>query len=131
MKQYKKISDILSANPLVIFSYIFGSRVKGYANERSDWDIAVYLEKPPEELHRWPAFELEAEVSRALKENVQVTFLNDIDSPVLGFEIVKDGILVADKNPPLRMEFENRILRQYHDWQYFLNRHKEAERIEL
>jgi predicted nucleotidyltransferase len=129
MKQFKKISDILSSNPLVIFSYLFGSRVKGYANKKSDWDIAVYFVRPSEEVSIWPAFELEAELSRALKENVQVTVLNDIDSPVFGFEIIKDGRLIVDKEPFLRMEFENRILRQYHDWQYFLKRHKEAERI--
>lgn len=129
MKQYKKISNILSANPLVIFSYIFGSRVKGYANGKSDWDIAVYLVRPSEEVSVWPAFELEAELSRALKENIQVTVLNDIDFPVFGFEIIKDGILIIDKNSSLRMEFENRILRQYHDWQYFLKRHKEVEGI--
>lgn len=129
MKQFKKISDILSANPLVIFSYLFGSRVKGYANKKSDWDIAVYFVKTSEKVSVWPAFELEAELSRALEENAQVTVLNDIDSPILGFEIIKDGILIIDKEPSLRMDFENRILRQYHDWQYFLKRHKEAEGV--
>jgi len=29
---------------------------------------------------------------------------------------------LIDRNPNLRVEFENRILRQYYDWQYFLKR---------
>jgi hypothetical protein len=59
---------------------------------------------------------------------VQVTVLNAPLSPVFGFEIIKDGVLLLDRDPKLRIDFENRILRQYHDWQYFLKRHMETER---
>jgi len=69
-----------------------------------------------------PEFELEAELSRAVGATVQVIFLNTPLTPVFGFEIMKDGIVLIDRNPNLRVEFENRILRQYYDWQYFLKR---------
>ena len=58
---------------------------------------------------------------------MQVIILNTPLPPVFGFEIVKDGILLIDRESNLRMEFENRILGQYHDWQYFLKRQMEAE----
>lgn len=120
--------ETLETRLSVAFAYLFGSRVKGYANERSDWDIAVYFSEPLEKLGRWPAFELEAELSRAIGSTVQVIVLNILPPPILGFQILRGGIVLLDRNENLRMDIENRILRQYYDWQYFLNRQMKAEK---
>jgi predicted nucleotidyltransferase len=124
----KVVIELLSKKPHIIFAYLFGSNVKGYSNEKSDWDIAVYFKESIRQKARWPQFELEAELSRAIGGLVQVIILNRPLPPVFGFEIIKHGILLLDRNPNLRMDFENRTLRDYHDWQYFLNRQMEAER---
>jgi len=129
MKQIKQLTKTLSANQSVIFAYLFGSRVKGYANERSDWDIAVYFSAPPEEMQGWPAFELEAQLTRAIGSQVQVIVLNREITPLLGFQIISEGHVIADRDENIRFEFENRILRQYYDYQYFLKRQMEAEGI--
>jgi predicted nucleotidyltransferase len=129
MKQkIKPIIELLNKKPHIIFAYLFGSKAKGYANERSDWDIAIYITESIKQNGLWPAFELEAQLSRAVKATVQVTILNTPLPPVFAFEILKDGILLIDRGPNLRMDFENKILRHYYDWQYFLNRQMEAER---
>jgi predicted nucleotidyltransferase len=129
MKQKTKpIIELLNKQPHILFAYLFGSRVKGYANKRSDWDIAIYTTDSIRENGRWPAFELEARLSRAVKATVQVTILNTPLPPVFAFEILKDGILLIDRELNLRMDFENKILRHYYDWQYFLNRQMEVER---
>jgi len=129
MKQkMKPLIELLNKQPHIIFAYLFGSKAKGYANERSDWDIAIYITESMKENLLWPAFELEAHLSRAVKATVQVTILNRPLPPVFAFEILKDGILLIDRKPNLRMEFENKILRHYYDWQYFLNRQMDAER---
>ena len=119
--------EILQEQSSVAFAYLFGSKAKGYANELSDWDIAVYFSDPMDKIGHWPAFELEAKLARAVGERVQVTVLNALVSPLFGFEIVKDGIVLLDRDQNLRMEFENRILRYYYDWQYFLKRQMKAE----
>jgi predicted nucleotidyltransferase len=126
-KKTASLTEVLKNHSSVVFAYLFGSKAKGYANPRSDWDIAVYLAGPLKTVATWPAFELEAEVSRVLEETVQVVILNDPVPPVLGFEIVKHGILLLDRNQNLRMEFENKVLRNYYDWQYFLKRQIESE----
>jgi predicted nucleotidyltransferase len=41
----EKIREVLKANRLVEFAYLFGSRVKAKATKRSDWDIAIYFKK--------------------------------------------------------------------------------------
>jgi hypothetical protein len=80
-----------------------------------------------DKIGHWPAFELEAKLGRAVRGMVQVTVLNAALSPLLGFEIVKHGVVLLDRDQNLRMEFENRILRYYHDWRYFLKRQMKAE----
>jgi hypothetical protein len=127
-KEMEDIIAILGQQPSVLFAYLFGSKAKGNANKRSDWDIAVYFEGPKKKGEDWPAFNLEAVLSRAVKGEVQVMSLNDNLPPLLGFEIVKDGIILIDRDPDFRLDFENRMLRRYHDWQYFLRRQIESER---
>ena len=127
-KEKKAITEILSKRSDVLFAYLFGSNVKGYANSDSDWDIAVYFKQPLKQNGRWPEFELEADLSNAIGAEAQVIILNNSLPPVFGFEIIKHGSVFIDRNPNLRVDFENRILRHYYDWQYFLNRQMKAER---
>lgn len=127
-KEKKAIIEVLNKKPDIVFAYLFGSNVKGYANKKSDWDIAVYFKKHSKRDDHWPEFILEAELSRTIEAPVQVIVLNKSLLPVFGFEIVKDGILLFDRKPNVRIDFENRILRHYYDWQYFLKRQLEAER---
>jgi predicted nucleotidyltransferase len=126
-KEKKAIIEILNKKSDIVFAYIFGSKAKGYANEMSDWDIAVYFKEHSKRDSHWPEFILEAELSRTIGAPVQVIVLNKPLDPVFGFEIVKDSILLLDKRPNVRIDFENRILRHYHDWQYFLKRQLKAE----
>lgn len=125
----KLLIEALDARSSVTFAYLFGSKVKGYANEKSDWDIAVYFSEPLEKVGRWPAFELEAELSRAVGSTVQVIVLNVLSHPILGFQIVSSGVVLLDRDENLRMDFENRTLRQYYDWQYFLKRQMKAVKV--
>jgi len=126
----KKIAPLIKGchkNPSILFAYLFGSKVKDYANEKSDWDVAVYFAEPMERNKTWLAFELEAELSKVVGAVVQVVVLNEPIPPVFGFEIVKDGVVLLDRDKNFRMDFENRTLRDYHDWQYYLKRQLKAE----
>lgn len=48
----------------------------GSANERSDWDISIDFKESVKQIARWPEFELEAELSRAVGATLQVIVLN-------------------------------------------------------
>lgn len=117
-----KASEIIRANPMVDFAYLFGSRAKNTAGERSDWDIAVHFNKDPQKLPRWTAFYLEAQISREIGGEVQITVLNNLDSPVFLFQIISDGLLLADNDTGKRIIFEANVLKRYHDWNYILKR---------
>lgn len=59
----QKVIAVLKKNPLVEFAYLFGSRAKGLAVKKSDWDIAIYFRKAPDKLPAWTEFYLEAEIA--------------------------------------------------------------------
>ena len=119
----KTISRFLRKNTFVDFAYLFGSQARGTADERSDWDIAVHYTKHPEKLPRWTTFYLEAEISREIGKEVQIVALNNMDSPVFLFQIIKSGVLLVDKNTEKRILFESHVLLRYCDWQYFQRKH--------
>jgi len=127
----KSLIRVLKQRSCVVFAYLFGSRVKGNADERSDWDVGVYFTESGKEAGTWIAFEVEAELSRAIRGTVQVTDLNKPLGPVFGFEVLRNAILLVDKDKNLRLDFENRILRSYFDWQYFLARQMKSEKQSL
>lgn len=115
------ITDILRKDRTIGFAYLFGSRATGSADDGSDWDIAVYY-RENRKASRWKRFYLEAELSRTLGGEVQITVLNDLSSPLFTFEIISKGILLMDRNVVKRAVFEARALAAYHDWQYYQNR---------
>lgn len=117
-----RIRQVLEKNKFVLFAYLFGSRAKGLAGIRSDWDIAVYFDT--EALKDWSRFWLEAEIEKEIKETVQVAVLNAIEDPVFAFEIISSGILLLERDPEVRTLFEAGVLRRYHDWGYYLKRHE-------
>ncbi len=55
----QRLKEILSQQSSITFAYFFGSRVRGYANEKSDWDVAVYFAERLENIGTWPVFELD------------------------------------------------------------------------
>ncbi|MDI6736716.1 MAG: nucleotidyltransferase domain-containing protein [bacterium] len=122
--------NTLDKKPYISFAYLFGSRANECANKRSDWDTGIYFSKSPDDISKWCVFELEAELSKDVKAEVQVIVLNKLTSPLFGFQIINEGILLVQRDENDRIKFENRILRQYHDWQYFLKRQIEAEKAE-
>lgn len=123
---FQKIKAILAKNKCVVFGYLFGSRVKGHADIKSDWDIALYFY--PKCLKDWSRFYLEAEIEKEIKEEVQVTVLNVVEDPVFIFEVINNGIVLLDNDPETRILFESSALRRYHDWNYFLDRHRTLTR---
>lgn len=115
------ITDVLLKDKTIEFAYLFGSRATGGSADGSDWDIAVFYRNDRKGL-RWRRFYIEAELSRMLGAEVQITVLNDLKSPLFQFEIISKGILLLDRNPERRLTFETREIAAYHDWQYFQNR---------
>lgn len=95
----------------VIAAYLFGSAAKDKAASSSDIDIALLLGGRQRESFMDLRFRLYADFCRALKRNdIDLVLLNLSGNLILQDEIVRNGVVLYDGNPELRIEFESKIL---------------------
>jgi|SRR3989304_5256843 len=130
MNEIQQLQEALSQNSLVLFAYLFGSRATNKAGNVSDWDIAVYIEENRLESNPvWQKIKIEDDISFVLNtDRVQVTILNNLDVPLLSFNIINEGVVLKDSYRELREIFEWQVLRRFHDWRYNLDRHMNADK---
>ncbi len=123
MSQQIKDNIIKSLEPVfeqyekrLLFAYLFGSTVRGNGPS-SDIDIAVYFTKGTPELYFDEKLSLHADLCRALKRSdVDVVVLNNAVNIVLLDEIVRTGLVLVDRDPVARTDFELKILHQALDF---------------
>ena len=117
----KEISPLLADYP-VDAAYLFGSQASGYANEKSDVDIAVLLSS---ELSKEERFDIRIQLiglfSKVLHKDVDVVVLNDISSLFFQYVILHEGQLIYEKSESAHLDFSIKTLGRYFDFQPFLN----------
>jgi predicted nucleotidyltransferase len=106
--------------------YLYGSVARGEARLGSDVDVAVlFRETPPSTLEGIPAL-LEAELARAVGARVELLVLNR--APVdLVQRVLRDGILLLDRDRSLRIAFEVAARNRYWDLLPILRRYRKAQ----
>lgn len=122
-KEIKNIIPIFEKYPQVKLVYLFGSQATGDVGPLSDYDFAVYLD----EKNGRKKFDLQLEIMNDLslqlkRDNIDVLVLNDIDSPELKYNIIRDGVVIFEKEP-FKVLLEPKILNEYFDFQSLLKRY--------
>ena len=117
------LAACLGTVPGVTFAYLFGSRARGDAREDSDVDVAVYGRPSG-----WPLFR---ETFGALGERfptgqVHLTLLADAP-PGLVYRVLRDGVLLLDRDPVTRVRFATRNMSMYQDMAYMHRQYAEAD----
>jgi len=104
-------------------AYLFGSVARDEAGPESDIDVAVlFARDPPPTLAGLPVA-LEAKLAESLASKVQVITLNT--APVdLVKRVLRDGILVLDRDRSHRIAFEVRARNAYWDLLPILQRYR-------
>lgn len=101
----------------VIFAYLFGLCARGDASALSDLDVAVYLADADMLRHHELKIDLYTSLSRGLGTNdIDIVVLNTTSNLVLLDEIIRSGLVLVDRNPDLRDEFEQRVLHRAIDF---------------
>jgi len=127
MKIVKEIKNVIPAfkkYPKVKLAYLFGSQATGNVSPLSDYDFAVYLDEK-DYLKRFELrLKLMADISLKIKtDKVDLCVLNDIDGPELKYNIIKDGILLLEKEH-FKVLVEPKIMNEYFDFRYSLIKFK-------
>lgn len=110
------LAGTLSRDAEVAAAWLYGSRARGGAHRRSDVDVAVILRAGVPAAQRWrKRLEHADAVARALgTDDVDVVLLEEAPA-VLGHRIVRDGLLVVDRDPRRRVQVVEEVLRRYLD----------------
>ena len=106
-------------------AYLFGSVARDRARDTSDVDVAVLFEQdPPGTLEG-----LHGELAHALEElfgrPVDLVILNHAPAD-LAHRVLRDGILVSERDRSARIRFEVHARRAYFDLEPILRRYRRA-----
>jgi predicted nucleotidyltransferase len=102
------------APPEVVAAYLYGSRARGDARSDSDLDVGLLLAKPPRPTLQGMARDLEAALEAALKIPVEVVVLNRAAADLV-HRVLRDGIIVLDRDRAARIRFEVNARNEYFD----------------
>ena len=97
------------ADVLIIF--MFGSSVKGHLTEDSDIDIAILFKELPD---LYAINQIRDELSNLIKREVDVVVLNN-SSPIIRMQVLKNGVLLINKNKAIYNDFFVRTVKEYDD----------------
>jgi len=110
-----RLGEALRAAPAdVLSAYLFGSRARGEARAKSDVDLAVLLARPPAPTLDGVAARLADRLDDALGLEIDLVVLNNAP-PDLVHRVLRDGVLLLDRDRSARIRFEVRSRNAYLD----------------
>lgn len=119
----KSLEKIFELFPQVKLVYFFGSRATGKEGTLSDYDFAVFLDENDFKKRFDIKLDLLDKFSQLLKtDNIDLSVLNDIQSPELKYSIIASGQLIYKKEP-YKVLVEPGILSDYFDFMDGLKRY--------
>jgi predicted nucleotidyltransferase len=119
---------VLEADPGdVVAAWLFGSVARGEAGPSSDVDVALLTEGPRPHTFAALPLTLEADLAQRLGRCVDVVLMRA--APVdLVHRIMRDGVLLLDRDPSVRIAFEVDARNRYFDMVPGGQRYRSAER---
>ncbi len=110
------LAQRFAAEDDVVAAYLFGSQARGQAGPLSDVDLGAWLDPALDRDRRWKRqLDLIGLGTGTLRTNeVQVIVLNDAP-PLLTHRVLRDGIVLADSDPPQRVRLETDAIIRYLD----------------
>ncbi|MBM4442061.1 MAG: nucleotidyltransferase domain-containing protein [Candidatus Rokubacteria bacterium] len=107
----------------IIAAYLFGSEARGTSRARSDVDVAVlYAATPPATLEGLP-LDLASRIEHLVKRPAQVIVLNTAPADLI-HRVLRDGVLLLDRDSSARIRFEVRARNEFFDLQPILDRYR-------
>ena len=122
----ERLSGFFAESPAaadVAAAWLFGSFARGDARAGSDVDVAVLSRHPPAATFEGLPLRLEGEIERLLRRTTQVVVMNRAPAD-LRARVLRDGVLLVDRDPSLRIRFEVRTRNEWFDLQPILREYR-------
>ena len=123
----ERLSGFFAESPAsaadVAVAWLYGSIARGDARADSDVDVAVLFRHTPAPTFDALPLRLEGEIERLIRRTTQVVAMNS--APVdLRARVLRDGMLLVDLDPSLRIRFEMRTRNEWFDIQPILREYR-------
>jgi len=123
----EKLADIFSdTDSSVVCAYLFGSVARNEHGSTSDVDVAVLFDPPPPSTLLGPASALQSALEQALSVGVDLVVLNHV-GPDLIHRVLRDGVLVCERDSKKRVEFEVKARNDYFDLLPYLEEYRRGQ----
>jgi len=110
----EKLREKLNEDSDIQALYLYGSRSSGKSHPRSDTDIAMLLSNTvKEEYYNIYRMKYISELKEFFPKKLDFIILNQV-SPLLQFQVLKNGKLLYDPEPDMRALLEVKILKEYY-----------------
>jgi predicted nucleotidyltransferase len=110
-----RLKSFFEADPRgALAVYVFGSVARGDDAATSDVDVAVLFESPPPPQLLGSALTLEGDLERLLARPVDLVVLNSASADLV-HRVLRDGVLVLDRDRTRRVRFEVARRNEYFD----------------
>lgn len=106
----------LSRLPAIAAAWIHGSVTRGDARADSDLDLAVLPKEPLTAADEDALRELASRLERWSPSGRVDVLVLGAQGPVIRHRVLRDGVLVFDRDPEARVDFEGRTIAEYLDW---------------
>ena len=117
--------SLAGAGPGLVCAYLFGSTARGKARAGSDLDVAVLFASDPPHTLAGLHLDLADDLSAATGRPVDLVVLNR--APVdLVHRVLRDGLLLLDRDRSARIRFEIRARNEYFDLLPYLQRYRHS-----
>ena len=127
----ERLSGFFAESPAaaadVAAAWLFGSFARGDARADSDVDVAVLSRHTPAATFEALPLRLEGEIERLLRRTTQVVVMNRAPAD-LRARVLRDGMLLVDRDPSLRIRFEVRTRNEWFDLQPILREYRRMGR---
>lgn len=125
-KAIETLTGLFTTELSVICAYLFGSVARGEQGLASDVDIAVLFDSPPPRTLLGPVSRLQDTIEKALSTGIDLVVLNHA-GPDLVHRVLRDGILICDRDPGRRVLFEVQSRNEYFDIQPYLVEYRKGQ----
>jgi predicted nucleotidyltransferase len=123
----RSLTGILQAAPAeVVAVYLYGSWTRGAQRAGSDVDLAFWRSAPSAVRLDAQPFELAVQLEAELRIEVDLVEL-DHAPPDLAHEVLRDGVIVLDRDPDLRVRRELRARAEYLDMRPVLHLYRRSK----
>ena len=110
-----RLKELFNTYPSIIMVYFYGSRVTGYTNKQSDFDLAVVVDEPVVIDYS----KLYLKINEIIKnKEVDLRIISLESSPTYLFQVLKNSQRIYQRKELERIRLESQILRDFYDSQH-------------